>query len=61
MIQATSALPAPAPTESVERPAPGLARGRWEAPPWVFVLVAVATVLTSLAWLVVALRQRAAR
>jgi hypothetical protein len=24
------------PTETVTRPDPGLARGRWEAPPWAF-------------------------
>jgi hypothetical protein len=28
--------PAPTATETVERPEPGLARGKWEAPPWVF-------------------------
>lgn len=24
------------PTETVTRPDPGLARGKWEAPPWAF-------------------------
>jgi hypothetical protein len=28
--------PAPSSTEVVTRPDPGLARGRWEAPAWVF-------------------------
>ena len=48
----------PAPTESVERPAPGLARGRWEAPRWAFALVAALTVVGSLVWLAIALRAR---
>jgi hypothetical protein len=44
----------------VERPGPeaGLARGRWEAPSWAFVVVAVAALLGGLAWLAVALRMR---
>jgi hypothetical protein len=28
--------PAPTATETVTRPDPGLARGKWEAPPWAF-------------------------
>ena len=32
------------PTETVTRPEPGLARGKWEAPPWAF-WVALAVVL----------------
>jgi hypothetical protein len=31
--------------ERVERPDPGLARGRWEAPPYVFYGVAAATLI----------------
>ena len=27
------------PTETVTRPDPGLARGKWEAPPWAFWLM----------------------
>lgn len=53
-----SPSPLPAPAESVERPPPGLARGRWEAPRWVFALVVALTVLGGLAWLLVALRTR---
>lgn len=30
------AVPAPTATEIVTRPDPGLARGKWEAPAWVF-------------------------
>jgi hypothetical protein len=50
-----------APTESVQYPDPGLAHGRWEAPPWAFVLVAALTVVGSLVWLAVALRVRRSR
>jgi len=50
--------PSPAPTESIQRPDPGLGRGRWEAPPWAFYLTMAAVVLGGLAWLVVALRTR---
>lgn len=50
--------PSTAPSETVERPEGGLARGRWEAPPWAFVVVAVAALLGGLAWLAVALRTR---
>ncbi len=36
----TSAAPAPPPaptaTEIVKRPDPGIARGKWEAPQWIF-------------------------
>jgi hypothetical protein len=53
-----SVVPSSAPTESVERPQGGLAAGRWEAPPWAFVLVAALAVLGSLAWLAIALRTR---
>ncbi len=37
------------PTETVSRPDPGLARGKWEAPPWAFwlalALIVVGTTL----------------
>jgi hypothetical protein len=37
------------PTETVTRPDPGLARGKWEAPAWAFwVVLAVAVVGTTL-------------
>jgi hypothetical protein len=36
MIQAASASAAPTATETVTRPDPGVARGKWEAPPWAF-------------------------
>lgn len=49
---------AAAPSESVERPPPGLARGKWEAPPWAFVLVAALTVVGSAVWLLLFLRAR---
>jgi hypothetical protein len=53
-----SSAPSTAPTESVQRPDGGLAAGRWEAPPWAFVLVAALAVAGSLAWLAIALRMR---
>lgn len=42
----SSAPPGPAPTatETVSRPEPGLARGKWEAPAWAF-WVALAVIL----------------
>ena len=43
-------------TEVVTRPEPGIARGKWEAPAWIFVAVAVVAVLAGLGWLTVALR-----
>ena len=46
------------PSETVERPEPGLARGRWEGPAWMFYAVAVAAVLGGLAWVVSALVAR---
>jgi hypothetical protein len=48
----------PLPTETVQRPAPGLARGRWEAPPWVFYAVFALAVLGGLTWGLAALRAR---
>jgi hypothetical protein len=48
----------PAPSETVQRPDPGLASGRWEAPRWAFMLVAALTVLGGLVWLVITLRTR---
>ena len=39
-----SASPAPTATETVTRPDPGLARGKWEAPVWAF-WVALAVVV----------------
>jgi hypothetical protein len=53
-----SAAPAPAPTEIVERPDPGLSRGRWEAPRWAFALIAALTVIGGLVWLAITLRAR---
>lgn len=53
-----SLQPAPASSESVLRPPPGLARGRWEAPAWAFWLVAAAALLGGLAWIALALRAR---
>src|SRR5438874_8122841 len=48
------AAPAPAPsptaTEVVTRPDPGLARGKWEAPPWLFWVLLAAIVLGAAAY-----------
>jgi hypothetical protein len=60
---ATPSAPAPSagspvPAESVERPSPGLASGRWEAPAWVFYAVAALAALGGLVWLMLALRTR---
>jgi hypothetical protein len=50
---------APAPTsDPTQRPDSGLARGRWEAPPWAFWLVFAAAVLGGVAWIALALRSR---
>ncbi|MGH7283109.1 MAG: hypothetical protein ACRELY_16410 [Polyangiaceae bacterium] len=43
-------LPAPAPSELVERPPPGLARGVWEAPPSFFYLAAAGACLGAIAY-----------
>ncbi len=51
-------LPTETPTETVQRPTPGLARGHWEAPAWVFYAVIVAAVLGGLTWGLAALRAR---
>ncbi len=58
MPPVASASAAPAPSEIVERPEPGLARGRWEAPGWAFALVAALTVIGGLVWLAITLRAR---
>lgn len=42
---AASPAPAPTATEIVHRPDPGLARGVWEAQPWVFYVLAGAMLL----------------
>jgi hypothetical protein len=53
-------LPATTPTASdaIERPDPGLALGRWEAPAWMFWVVAVVALLGGIAWIAIALRAR---
>ncbi len=53
MLQPSSAsapaLPAPTATETVTRPDPGLARGKWEAPAWAFwAALVVAAAVTAL-------------
>ena len=52
---------APATVEVVEHPDPGLARGRWEAPEWVFYAVAAAAVMGGIGWAATAACARAAR
>jgi hypothetical protein len=46
----TPAVPAEA-VETVTRPDPGLARGRWEAPAWAFWVVLVVILVASTAYL----------
>ena len=46
------------PSETVERPEPGLARGRWEGPAWVFYVVAAVAILGGLSWGILAWRAR---
>ena len=48
----SASVPAPAPTatESVTRPDPGLARGAWEAPVWLFWVLLALVVLGSAAY-----------
>jgi hypothetical protein len=52
----------PLPTETVQRPPPGLARGAgsgWaEAPPWVFYAVIALALVGGLTWAVAGLRSR---
>lgn len=43
--------PAPTATETVTRPEPGLARGKWEAPAWVFWVMLAIVVLGAGAYL----------
>lgn len=46
-----SASPAaPTATEIVTRPDPGLARGTWEAPAWIFWVILAFVLLGSAAW-----------
>jgi hypothetical protein len=49
---------APAPAESVVRPDAGLARGRYEAPSWVFVTIAVVAIVGLIAAAAFALFRR---
>jgi hypothetical protein len=48
----------PSSTDTDVRPETGIARGRWEAPPWAFALTIAATILGGIAWLAIALRTR---
>jgi hypothetical protein len=45
-------------SETVERPEPGLARGRWEAPAWFFYAVLALAIAGSAAWAIAARRRR---
>jgi hypothetical protein len=46
----------------VVRPEPGLARGLWEAPPWVFIALLGAVAVAALGWAAATfLRRRIAR
>jgi hypothetical protein len=60
-VAATQPTPVPSATEIVERPDPGIARGKWEAPPWLFWVVAAAVVLAAAAYGVVRLALARAR
>lgn len=53
-----SLLIEPFASETIERPEPGLARGRWEAPAWLFYAVAVAALVGGLGWALTALRAK---
>ena len=61
---APAAAPSLPATETVTRPDPGLARGKWEAPPWAFwvalAIVAVGTTLYVLGRMGVLRRRKAA-
>jgi hypothetical protein len=57
-LLAMGLLVEPLPNETVQRPDPGLARGLWEAPSWLFYGVLVAAVVGGLAWALAALRSR---
>jgi hypothetical protein len=47
------------PAETVVRPEPGLARGLWEAPAWLFFALALAAVVAAAAWMGAGYRARA--
>jgi hypothetical protein len=53
--------PASGPGETVERPEPGLARGRFEAPAWFFYVIMVVTILGTVAWALAARARRRRR
>jgi hypothetical protein len=59
-MPAPSASTVALPSEEVHRPDPGLARGRWESPAWVFWVVVALAVAGGLAWAGVALWRRKA-
>jgi hypothetical protein len=61
MPETTTQTGAQATTQAGERPEPGLARGRWEAPPWAFALAPAAMLALVLTWLVIRLRMRRRR
>ena len=43
--------PAPTATEVVRRPDPGIARGKWEAPPWLFWAIGAAVLVGAAVYL----------
>jgi hypothetical protein len=51
-------LPGTPPREAVVRPDPGLARGLWEAPVWVFYLVAALAIVGGVVWIAAVVRSR---
>jgi hypothetical protein len=55
-----AASPGFAADDSLARPDAGLARGRWEAPAWMFWAVAAAALIGAVAWIALALRARKA-
>lgn len=51
----------PIESQAAERPEPGLAKGRWEAPSWVFWSIALVTIALGAGWAAKALQARIAR
>jgi hypothetical protein len=52
-VSFVTSIPGAEPTDTVQRPDPGLARGLWEAPTWIFYAIATTAVVGALIWMVV--------